>query len=282
MRPPTDSEIALAENLYPGPAWAQGSVAEGGQFHEVLVTEEAVLRMARDDVQAAQLPRRVALVDALSGRLPYAVPCSLSRIADGAVVQEFIPGAAHPPHTGDPVRLREVIAALAAVDVAPLRELLAPPFAYRGPWTESKIATTLTALGEHASDPASGAALVHDAALVLAELRQFADVPAQLVHGDLAGHNMHWIGGRVSGILDWDLAAAWDPALNVAYLAAWHGRDLVDELARDAEQARRARIWDGAMRLEGIYNASLRTDAPNWGKLMRKVAPRVHAAREAI
>lgn len=282
MRAPSESEIALAEELYPGPAWAEGSVAEGGQFHEVLVTEAAVLRMARDDVQAAQLPRRVALVNALAERLPYAVPRSLSEIQRGAVVQEYVPGAAHPPHEGDPATLRAVIAALEAVELEPLRELLAPPFAYRGPWTESKIAATLEALGEHAPDAAAGAAMVHDAALVLAELREFLDVPPALVHGDLAGHNMHWRNGQVTGILDWDLAAAWDPALNVTYLAAWHGRGLLDELARDAEEARRARVWDGAMRLEGVYNASLRTDNPNWAKLMRKVGPRIQAAREAI
>ncbi|GHD07827.1 phosphotransferase family protein [Zhihengliuella salsuginis] len=307
MREPYESEIALAERLYPGPDWRGGRVAEGGQFHLVLVAEgRAVLRMARDAAQAADLVRRTALVDALAAQLPFPVPRSLTgvwsatgpdddgarraqpddggpgRVVPAAVVQEFIDGAAHEPHTGDAATLRELLEALAAVDIVPLRHLLAPPFAYGGPWTESKVAATLDALGGHAPDAATGAAAVVDAARVLAALREFDDVPASLVHGDLAGHNVHWVGGRISGILDWDLAAAWDPALNVAYLAAWHGRDLVGALARDADEARRARVWDGAMRLEVVYNATLRTDAPDWPKLVRQAAPRLEDAAAAI
>ena len=35
-------------------------------------------------------------------------------------------------------------------------------------------------------------------------------IGAGLVHGDLAGHNMHWVDGQLIGILDWDYAALWD------------------------------------------------------------------------
>ena len=38
----------------------------------------------------------------------------------------------------------------------------------------------------------------------------------------------------MAGILDWDLAAAWDPALNAAYLGLWHGPDVLPSIARDA------------------------------------------------
>ncbi|WP_102157581.1 aminoglycoside phosphotransferase family protein [Zhihengliuella halotolerans] len=303
MRAPYENEIALAEHLHPGPDWRGGRVAEGGQFHLVLIAEgRAVLRMARDATQAAEMTRRTALVDALAPELPFALPRSLSGVwrapdasasaydagglpgweVPAAVVQEYIPGAAREPHTGDPAALRSILEALADVDVAPIRHLLAPPFAYRGPWTEPKIAATLDALREHAQDEATGAALVVDAARVLAALREFAELRDSLVHGDLAGHNVHWVGGRVAGILDWDLAAAWDPALNVAYLAAWHGRELVGELAVDADEARRARIWDGAMLLETVFNASLRADDPDWAKLMRRAVPRLEAAAAAI
>ncbi|MCO1339685.1 hypothetical protein BJH93_12405 [Kocuria polaris] len=303
MRAPYENEIALAEHLHPGPDWRGGCVAEGGQFHLVLIAKgAAVLRMARDAAQAADLARRTALVDALAPVLPFALPRSLSGVwrapdasataydagglpgweVPAAVVQEYIPGAAHEPNTGEAATLRGVLEALAGVDIAPIRHLLAPPFAYRGPWTESKIAATLEALREHAPDEPTGAAAVVDAARVLAALREFAEVPGSLVHGDLAGHNMHWVGGRVAGILDWDLASAWDPALNVAYLAAWHGRGLVATLARDAEEDRRARIWDGAMRLEVVYNASLRTGDPGWPKLMRRAVPRLEEAAAAI
>mgnify|MGYP006195292123 CR=1 FL=1 len=66
-------------------------------------------------------------------------------------------------------------------------------------------------------------------------------VAPSLVHGDLAGHNMRWerSGGdwALTGILDWDLASVWDPALNPAYLSLWHGEEKLDAIARDPNNA---------------------------------------------
>ncbi|MDX1659113.1 MAG: phosphotransferase [Nitriliruptorales bacterium] len=45
--------------------------------------------------------------------------------------------------------------------------------------------------------------------------------PPSLVHGDLAGDNVRWRGDAVAGVRDWDLASAWDPAVDAACLA-WH------------------------------------------------------------
>jgi thiamine kinase-like enzyme len=51
------------------------------------------------------------------------------------------------------------------------------------------------------------------------------DVPASLVHGDLAGTNLYCSrDGQLLGVLDWDLAQPFDPALDAACLA-WHGSD---------------------------------------------------------
>lgn len=45
-------------------------------------------------------------------------------------------------------------------------------------------------------------------------------VEARLVHGDLAGHNMRWLEtGDLVGVTHWDLAQAFDPAVDVACLA---------------------------------------------------------------
>ncbi|GAA3700962.1 hypothetical protein GCM10022377_13000 [Zhihengliuella alba] len=287
MRAPTPAEIQLAERLHPGPAWQDGVVEEGGQFHLVLVAAgEAVLRMARTAEAAAELPRRTALVDALAPLLPYRVPRALSPVwqaadadpevaerasvpAWAAVVQEYVPGRAHEPHRGDPGVLRGVVECLAAIEVGPLRDLLARPFAYRGPWTARKREAAVAALPDAAAPSAE---------TVLERIEAFADVPGGLVHGDLAGHNMHWDGDRLLGILDWDLAAEWDPALNAAYLGMWHSKDLVPLIAADRDEARRAAVWDGAMALEAVYNASLRSDRPNWAKLYRKTLPRIEAA----
>ncbi|MBN6761043.1 phosphotransferase, partial [Micrococcus luteus] len=125
-------------------------------------------------------------------------------------------------------------------------------------------------------------------------------VPPSLVHGDLAGHNMRWravpededprapLRWALAGVLDWDLACAWDPALNVAYLALWHGEEKVPDLARDAAEARRARVWLGAMALETLDDAAARDAivgglaAGSWRRLLRKTLPRVARALTAL
>lgn len=269
-------EYELANALFPGPDWKAARVDEGGQFHLVLVArDQAVMRMSRTAEAAADMQRRVDLVQALSGTFSFQLPTALSQVWHGkdfsAVIQRYVPGAAHPPHTGDVVRLRSVLEELAAVDVRPLAALLAPPFSFRGPWTAQKIDATLKALPPD---------LVDAARRVLDTIPAFETVPASLVHGDLAGHNMRWHDGELHGVLDWDLAAAWDPALNTAYLAAWHGADVLDAIAPSQKEAWRARIWLGAMALESVFDASLNPNR-DIGALIDKIGPRLVAAAAA-
>lgn len=300
-RPPLPHEAALAADLFPGPDWASGTVEEGGQSHLVLVARgEAVLRMARTPEAAADLGRRCALVDALAPQLPYRFPRTLAPPwrGDGcaAVVQEYVPGAAHPPHHGDAEQLWTLLSELAAVDVEPLRPLLATPSAHRGAvwaWDAGKTTAVLAALPQDLAGPA---ARVVEAVRGFAAVRNAeagpdgatgTDVPPALVHGDLAGHNMHWLDGKLLGILDWDLAAAWDPALNAAHLGLWHGRDLLASITRDPGEAARAAVWIGAIGLDGFGDAMSRTDSPSTrhsrlGRLLRKVGPRILAAQEAL
>ena len=269
-------EYELANTLFPGPDWRAARMDEGGQFHLVLVAEgRAVMRMSRTAEAAAQMQRRVDLLQALSGRFSFQLPTALSEVWHGedfsAVIQRYIPGAAHPPHAGDATRLRAVLEELAAVDVGPLARLLAPPFSFRGPWSPQKVDATLGALPS---------ALVGAATRVLDTIAAFAAVPPALVHGDLAGHNMRWSEGRLLGVLDWDLAAAWDPALNTAYLCLWHGTDLLEAIAPGPEAAWRARMWLGAMALESVYDASL-TPERDFAALLAKIGPRLGAAAAA-
>lgn len=66
-------------------------------------------------------------------------------------------------------------------------------------------------------------------------------VEPSLVPADLAGHKMRWSDDRrLSGIIDWDWAAAWDPAVDAARLA-WHGWATV-KAAVDAKTYQRARV----------------------------------------
>src|SRR2546430_1008403 len=71
---------------------------------------------------------------------------------------------------------------------------------------------------------------------------ELADVSPSLVHADLGGENVHWHpDGELAGVLDWDLAQPFDPAVDAACLAV-HGWENVRE-AVDVETYRRAGIW---------------------------------------
>lgn len=76
-------------------------------------------------------------------------------------------------------------------------------------------------------------------------------VPDALVHGDLAGSNVHWgPDGKLVGVLDWDLALPFDPAVDAACMA-WHGWDTI-RAAVDDETYRRARVWNQTFGIEHL------------------------------
>lgn len=328
--PPTAEDVALARAAASRPLgttspavaerlaradWHAGTVDEGGQFHRVLVLPGVgAVRMARTAAAAERLPARVALVQALAttAQLPVALPVPLTEVVTGAdgttaVVQQYLPGGPHPPHQGDPAVLGRLCQALAAVDTRGLEPYLAPPFAYRGPWTARRVRTVRELSGRlrdaygaqlwdgpwTAEHPAVAAEAFPDTVEellgTLVSWTRDPVVPPSLVHGDLAGHNMRWARAgedwSLTGILDWDLASAWDPALNPAYLALWHGEEKLAAIARDPAEARRARVWLGWTALETLEDAASRqeTDRPaNWPRLLRKVLPRIGRAITAL
>lgn len=97
------------------------------------------------------------------------------------------------------------------------------------------------------------------------------------------GSDVRW---ELSGILDWDLAHAGDGARNVAYLGIWHGEERIEDIARTPAEARRARVWLGAAGLDSLDDAAARQEltgrAPRWGRLLRKVVPRIERASCAL
>lgn len=212
-----------------------------GQFHDVVLIENvAAVRIARRPEAAAQLVRRTAVVTALSGLgLPFAVPAALTDVTaiDGslAVATAWIPGAAQPKGVGDPRRLAALLEALRGVPLARLAPLLDEPHAYagRGGWFELMHTDVI---------PRLDASLRDEARRRVETAADLPDVEPSLVHADLGGHNLHWSqDGMLLGVLDWDLAQAFDPAIDAACLA-WHGWDNVRD-AVDAETYQRARTW---------------------------------------
>lgn len=85
-------------------------------------------------------------------------------------------------------------------------------------------------------------------------LAQLDPVPPALNHGDLAGSNVLWSGGRVTGVLDWDLTAADDPAEDTASLGNWHGWGAIAQAA-PAEVLRRAAAFRDSFPLQLLCHA---------------------------
>ena len=226
--------------MLPGEVGIDAQVVRG-EFHDVvLLPGRAVVKIARGRA-TEHLRRRADLTAALAASgLPFAVPAPLGPVTVfedcSAVALSWVPGSPAPPGDGDPDRLRELLQALAGVDVsAPaLASLLDVPYAYagRGRWT---------ALMDQVVDllPAGVRAIAVDRVQAAADL---ASVPASLVHGDLAGDNVRWHGdGALAGVIDWDLASAWDRSVDAACLA-WFGWPTV-AAAVDAPTYQRARTW---------------------------------------
>ena len=243
--------------------WRDAKIIERGKDHLILVADElAVARLPRK--HDPNLDRTIRLIDQL--QLPWMLPSALSTVDDG-VLQTYIPGTAHPHATGDPTKLADIVTIFADYDTADLA--LNTPFAQRGRFTQ-KMLTALDAVVEH-----------HMAWEIAEHVHGWTDdgVGAGLVHGDLAGHNMHWHEGELVGILDWDYAARWDTALNATYLSLWHGVDLEDI----TPTPHRARVWSGALGLYSLANALTWDISPaGWRRLNKKVQPRILAAYQAL
>ncbi|KTR96643.1 aminoglycoside phosphotransferase [Microbacterium testaceum] len=208
-----------------------------GSANLVVLAGGAAVRVGRTPSAAAESLRAQALVDALPD-LPFAVPRALADpVRDGvmvAIAQRRLDGIPHPSGYGEAEVLRGVLDALAAVPVRAQEAHLAPAHAFMGgeAWHPIMVEQAVPLLAPDVRDRARRAA---------DDLAALEPVAEGLVHGDLAGSNLLWSGGVVSGVIDWDLASAGDPAVDVAALAAWHGWDVIERV-RPPEVVRRARI----------------------------------------
>jgi aminoglycoside phosphotransferase (APT) family kinase protein len=249
VRGDADRLLSIARALLPERPIVDPELVTG-QFHDVvLVPGRAAVRVARHADCYERLARTTALLHRLCELdLPFVVPAPLSDVVEvdgrAAVATSWVPGAPSPRGVGDPRELREALDVLAETPVEALRPLLAEPHAYAGGarWFELMTEEAIPRL------PASWQV---EARRRVRAAHDLPDVPPSLVHGDLAGDNMRWDGdGRLVGILDWDLAAAWDPAVDAACLA-WHGWDTV-RAAVDATTYARARVWGATFGIEQI------------------------------
>ena len=252
-----DDLLAIADALLPGIAWDRARLGRGGSHDVVLLPGVAAVRVANHATAAALLPRRCQLLSRLEkAGLPFAVPVPLTDVMaiDGrtAVALSWVPGAPTPRGWGEPAGLRELLAALSSVHLADLDGLLGPAHAYAGGprWPElmREVGTLLP--DEWRAEAAGRIAAAEDLPVV----------PVRLVHGDLAGENVHWdpAGRHCVGVLDWDYAQPFDPAVDAACLA-WHGWRTLQE-AVDPPTYRRARTWYLTFGLDQVAVSLLRGD----------------------
>jgi aminoglycoside phosphotransferase (APT) family kinase protein len=236
------------------------AVVVRGEFHDVVqLPGRAVVKVARG-LAAQHLGRRAALLDALAGAdLPFAVPRPLGEVvsigeASAAVALSWVPGEPALAGGGGAQRVEQLqllLAAVAGVDVSadsPVGRHLDVPHAYAGRERWAELMAQVVAM---LPDEVRG-----DGEARLRTALELPPVAPSLVHGDLAGHNLRWnADGTLAGVIDWDLASAWDPAVDLGCLA-WFGWDAVDAACAGLggewhTAAERARAWFATFLLEG-------------------------------
>lgn len=232
--------LGAAGERMPRGGWQR---VEHGSANLVVLAWRVAVRVARSADAASEALRAQRLIDALPA-LPFAVPRSAApaiddRAAGGvvAIAQERVDGEPHASGSGDPVELRLLLDALRETDLTPFRRHLAHRHTFFGGEEGLRLMAgeAVTMLAPTARERARRAV---EAFIGLAPHGEV------LTHGDLAGSNVLWTGdvaSTVSGLIDWDLAAADDEAKDVAALATWHGWDAVTQIV-PPEVAHRARV----------------------------------------
>lgn len=260
------TEIAEAAARAAGEAapLERGEFVHTGSSSIVLLLGSVAVRVGRNKAAGHRILRAQHLVDALP-ELPFSVPRSVGRplTEQGltAVATMRLPGAPHRAGSGDPDVLRALLEAVAGIDVNPLRELLAHPRDFLGGdgWEQRLCDEVVPLFPQRWCEDAQHRA---EALIALEHAGADGDEGRPVMrHGDLAGSNVLWEGGRVTGVLDWDLAALDDPAEDVASLAWWHGWELLPQLT-DAPTARRAEVFRRSFPVQSVAFAHLHERDP--------------------
>ena len=243
--------LEIVDALMPGMSLDTARLsAHGNHHHVVLFPGVAAVRISRRLFAAETLPRRMELlrVIAASG-LPFAVPEPLTPVTmfgdRAAVAVSWVDGSGLPEGEGDPAKISELLGALRELPLTPeLQAVLGTPGGQASDhgWADVLAEDVVPRLPQRWRD---------EGRRRLEEAMALEPVPACLVHGDLVAENVHWSkDGKLIGVLDWDLAQPFDPAIDAACMA-WHGWENVRQ-AVDSETYRRARVWDRTFGVEHL------------------------------
>jgi aminoglycoside phosphotransferase (APT) family kinase protein len=223
---------------------------DGWDFKVLILEDEWVLRIPRNDLAAAKLAKEAELLPALARALPVEIP-RFEHVSQEPpfVVYRLIRG--EPLQDEDPDGLRAFLEALHSLDPG---ELPVPPQDdWLAAWREetAKFRRVVLPLLDP-DERAHGEALLQDTET----LTGFA--PA-LTHCDLGPPHLLVRDGRLAGVIDWAGARVGDPALDYGWplngpFSDW---DVDDELRRRARIYYRLGPW-----FEVEYG--LRTEQPAW------------------
>ncbi len=244
------SVVDLAiEGLSPAAQAAQRRVVEIGSAHIVVLLDgTAAVRVGRDPNMAVEMRKRQELVDSIPASIGFQVPRSLGPVVEleefSAVATELIPGAPCPAGEGEPSALQDLLAQVSSIATEPITGLLTEPLAFCGgpQWYRIQHEEVLPLLDQDVQRQAT------DAILALANLEPAKEVFA---HGDLGGHNVFWEGGRISGVLDWDLSSRSDRSTDLACVGVWNGWEKLPLIANPSE-VRRASVRRNTFRLQQL------------------------------
>lgn len=225
----------------------------------VMMLGDVAVRVGRGQEAGRRILRAQRVVDALP-ELPVAVPRSAGDpVRAGAVVAvptRRLRGEPHPAGRGEPEPLCALLEAVGSIDPDLLRDDLAHPREFLGGtrWYEGAVTEVVPLFPARWRREAR--ARLDALAALEAETAGGAGHAPTLRHGDLAGSNVLWEHGAVTGVLDWDLAAIDDPAEDAASLAWWHGWELLPRLT-DARTARRAEVFRRSFPIQSVVFAHL-------------------------
>ncbi|MBS2962962.1 aminoglycoside phosphotransferase family protein [Actinocrinis puniceicyclus] len=246
--------LEIAEALFPDAPVGSARLAEHGNMHHVvLFPGVAAVRISKRPSAAAELPRRVEILRAVAAAdLPFDVPEPLTAVARfgdrAAVAVSWIDGESLPEGIGDPAAFGLLLETLREVEISPeLKAVLHTPHRYADGLGWAEILNEIVA-----RLPTRWRETVRQR---LDTLLALEEVPARLVHGDLGGSNVHFgRNGKLTGVVDWDMAILSDPAIDAALVAAWHGWDVL-RAATDEDTYRRAWAWNDAVGVGHLHAA---------------------------
>jgi aminoglycoside phosphotransferase (APT) family kinase protein len=250
--------LAVAESALPGHRWVGARVLRRSAHDVLLLPGTAAVRVARSPSTAAALPRRTELLRRLARQgLPFAVPEPLAEVVtvEGrtGVALSWMYGRHRRPGSGlsdvGPEQPAALLRALREADCGPLADVLGVPHEGVGGdgWAELMLGQVVPRL------PRTSRA---EACRRIAKARDLVPSDPSLVHGALDASHLLWDGlGRIVGVLGWDVAQRFDPALDAAWLLSQQWDPA--RAGVDAEQLRRIRIWALTLSLEPTARAIL-------------------------